>query len=517
MDKKSLLFIVMVCMGAVLFFSYAAEVRADDKVNLTGFIENQTALRMENGTNDAYQLSRMRNTLQVEVAASITDWMKFNTTVRGYFDAAYELDHTISDIPKHASSVPEGRHNEKLYGDRNMEQEVDLREYYLRIFNASSTLKIGRQQIVWGEADLFRMSDIINPLDMSAGGIFVQDLENVRIPLRAVDFVYEVPGQHHFKIELVAIPEDFRTTTLAAPGANWDPTWGTGWGLGFPPVSFFQAMWQTQARQLREIQENDLKNFQGGMRLRGRIGDWDASLFYYYSRVQDAVMTANTSFNPLPIILGGPFTVGNFPMKFHWPWVQNIGGTFNIPVPGGFILRGEGAYTIDQPFAQDPLVNELFKTIPIPVSMFGAPSARYGESDVLAFFIGFDRPTMITFLNPTQSFFISGQLYQKYILNFDDRFNSTGMGENGRSKHQTNATLLINTEYFDGKIAPEVVGAYDPGASSGLVKATLTYKPTYRINIALGGIWLFAQKDSAALTGAFRKNDEVSLILKYTF
>lgn len=513
-----------VCMG----LGYATEAKAalnflDDKVKLTGFLENQTAMRLENGVNESDRLSRMRTTLQVEGAAEMAAWLKFNAIVRGAYEASYSLVDNIDKTPASSNTAPGGRNGEGLLGnDRRMESDVDLREYHFRLNLGNSTLKVGRQQIVWGEADLFRMSDIINPLDMSFGGIFVQDLENVRIPLRALDFVQEFPGEHNFKVELVAIPEDFRSTQLASPMANWDPLWSTGM-----PVPYAQLMWQTQEKQLRELQNDGLNNFQGGVRLRGKFGDWDTALFYFYSRVQDAVMTGNSNFNPLLVPPGGFPTVDNFNIQFHWPRVQNIGGTFNVPIGAGFILRGEGAYTIDQPFTQDAGPSEVFNTaLPMPPFPFpflplaavpGTPSAQYGKSDVLAFFIGFDRPTMMTFLNPTQSFFISGQLYQKYIMNPDDRFNSTSMGEDGRASHQMVATLLINTEYFDGKIAPEVIGAYDPGAASGLVKASLTYKPTYKLSVSLGGIWLFAGENTSALTGAFQKNDEVSLVLKYTF
>ncbi|MFH2044317.1 MAG: DUF1302 family protein [Pseudomonadota bacterium] len=561
MKNKSMFFMVIVTIAAALFLNYATEVIAGesllgDKVSITGFIENQTALRLENGVNDDYQLSRMRNTLQVEGAVNITDWLKFNTIARGYFDAVYELDHTINDSPKHRAKVPEGRHNESLYGDRNMEQEVDLREYYFRAFFKNSTLKIGRQQIVWGEADLFRMSDIINPLDLSAGGTFVQDLENVRVPLRAIDFVHEVPNQHGFKIELVAIPEDFRPNTLSAPGGNWDPFYATTPDINlatfapaaWPPPPLILAPlninWNRQdiANALIQGMERDLNDFQddshfqGGARLRARFGDWDGSMFYYYSRAQDAVMTldrnaealvevatnsAHPAYNPT-LIHGiaaiGPSFVGSS-LHFYWPKVQNIGITFNVPESlTDSIIRFESAYTIDQPFTVDSPNQWVIgmQSMLDPSGLLIFPDTEYTEKDVFAYMIGFDRPTFISALNRDKTFFISGQLYQKFVINAADGM-KTGLGREGYSKQQTMVTLLINSEYFDGRITPEVLGAYDFSAKAGLTRATLTYSPTYRASIALGGIWLYARENTAAMVGPFQRDDEIFLHLKYTF
>ena len=43
-------------------------------------------------------------------------------------------------------------------------------------------LRIGRQNLVWGETDVFRLLDNINPVDNSFGGFFI-DLDERRVPL----------------------------------------------------------------------------------------------------------------------------------------------------------------------------------------------------------------------------------------------------------------------------------------------------------------------------------------------
>ena len=43
-------------------------------------------------------------------------------------------------------------------------------------------LKIGKQQVVWGRTDLFRVLDVINPVDYSRNNIY-DELQDIRIPM----------------------------------------------------------------------------------------------------------------------------------------------------------------------------------------------------------------------------------------------------------------------------------------------------------------------------------------------
>jgi hypothetical protein len=237
--------------------------------------------------------------------------------------------------------------------------------------------------------------------------------------------------------------------------------------------------------------------------------------------VEIASNPAHPAFNPSllhGIAAIGPSFVGSA-LNFHWPKVQNIGMTFNVPESlTGSIIRFESAYTIDQPFtvdSQNPFVVGM-QNILDPSGLLRFPDTEYTKKDVFAYMIGFDRPTFITALNRDRTFFVSGQFYQKYIINAADKM-KTGLGREGYSKQQTMVTLLINTEYFDGRITPEVLGAYDFSAKAGLTRATITYSPTYRASIALGGIWLYARENTASMIGPFQRDDEIFLHLKYTF
>lgn len=79
----------------------------------------------------------------------------------------------------------------KAYRKRNYDRADFLfpegkfpREFFLDLdFLGPLSMRIGRQQVVWGEADLFRSLDVVNPLRLDQNGIIGEDLADYREPL----------------------------------------------------------------------------------------------------------------------------------------------------------------------------------------------------------------------------------------------------------------------------------------------------------------------------------------------
>ena len=61
-----------------------------------------------------------------------------------------------------------------------------LREFYVDatvpIKDDRLSIRLGKQQVIWGRTDLFRVLDIINPVDYSRNNIY-DELEDIRIPM----------------------------------------------------------------------------------------------------------------------------------------------------------------------------------------------------------------------------------------------------------------------------------------------------------------------------------------------
>jgi hypothetical protein len=64
-----------------------------------------------------------------------------------------------------------------------------VRELYAEVEFGDTFVRLGRQQIVWGKTDAFRLQDNINPIDLGYHNVF-PELEERRIPQLALDVVH---------------------------------------------------------------------------------------------------------------------------------------------------------------------------------------------------------------------------------------------------------------------------------------------------------------------------------------
>ena len=89
-----------------------------------------------------------------------------------------------------ASSFDVNRNEDQLKFDcnDNAHPTCMFREFYLDGEHGDTYLRVGRQQIVWGKMDFFRLQDVVNSVDLSVHNILV-DLDERRIPQLAVDLV----------------------------------------------------------------------------------------------------------------------------------------------------------------------------------------------------------------------------------------------------------------------------------------------------------------------------------------
>jgi hypothetical protein len=269
-------------------------------------------------------------------------------------------------------------------------------------------------------------------------------------------------------LQLIYIPEDFRTNQFAAAGAVWAP-------FGAP-----QVLWDQMKRELPK--EYSMSNGQVGERIRGTFWGWEFSLFHFYHKVDSAVYTFDPSHAPLPL-------------RFQWPRVNTVGGTFNVFEKfTSIVFRGETAFTIDQPFS----------------SRF---SDRIIERNTIAWMLGFDRPTMLPWLNSTTSFFISGQWFHKIILNHDPDIIDPVIAYH---KRQDIFSLLVNTSYWHNRITPQFLGVYDI-MGNGFWQPSIKYSPNQYLDLTLSANFIFGNKSSEGYWGPVKNSDEVYLRVRVKF
>ena len=110
----------------------------------------------------------------------------FAAVLRPRLDPVYLLRDKYADLysdkQERGFFFPKGELWREAYVDLNFGQ----------VGPGNFSARIGKQQVVWGESDLFRSLDVINPLRIDQNGFVGEAFEDFRTPLLIAKFLYEV-------------------------------------------------------------------------------------------------------------------------------------------------------------------------------------------------------------------------------------------------------------------------------------------------------------------------------------
>ncbi len=329
--------------------------------------------------------------------------------------------------------------------------ENSLREAYvdLKVADAPVSFRLGRQQVIWGESDQFRLMDIWNPLD-TTWHFQQESWDNIRIPLWLGKGLWDIgelgPLSNTF-LEAVYNPFDFqpnaKLTFLPQP-----------WGLPFPNplrdgqiqqvgASYFATKFDLQGTSLRrgDFKRNPQDASEFGLRFHGVTPqgvEFSADYLYARGRGVGANSPLGVQIQEVHLIPGttalnsGTFQFGDGTVapnvgqalvkaKVKFPYNHIFGLTANY-FEGDWtsaVLRMEMAYVTGEPFQ----TTEPGKLAPVflcpngncqPVAAGTAPLG-FDKRDSWAGMIGFDRPTWIRAINSKATWFLSGQFFWSYI------------------------------------------------------------------------------------------------------
>jgi hypothetical protein len=298
--------------------------------------------------------------------------------------------------------------------------------------------RIGRQVLAWGETDIFRLLDNINPLDDSFGGFFIA-LDERRVPL---DMIRSSWGFGSVGPFADVVLEGFVATgkrVSVDPGIPSGSPWNPG-GLAYPNPALRTTVDLPKDTDIR-----------GGARLTFNYDDFTFTLAHYYTYLDvPGVVFTIPGCKPRPAG-GAPCGLGGNTPGFgneilavqRFPRVPISGAALTFPVPSWYtIVRGEMAYFQGEPMnrqgggnanlsvqplgsagarklrgnlegALDPFVYPGF----LDLARVGKIQGHLMQRDTFNASIGLDINRYIRFLNPHQSFFISTQMFYKHVFN----------------------------------------------------------------------------------------------------
>lgn len=389
----------------------------------------------------------------------------------------------------------------RLVGARDREniqkfkEQYDLWECYVDFSRGALFVRVGRQNLAWGETDVFRLLDGINPLDNTFGGVF-EDLDDRRIPL------WMVRGSYNFgKVGPVS------ACTLEAfcvPGI-WDARVAPVAPYGTPyaapqPESPIPTVVRSPGREWASSR--------WGVRLMGVLADdWTLSVAHYRSYLDIPAVRLRVGETPIDAW-----------SEICFPSVEVTGGSLSFwEEHTDVIVRVEAAWFWSEPVFI-PSINTPIE--PLPIFIPGIPglpvNGEIPKKDVLKWAVGLDKNVWVRMLNPKRTFTVSVQYFGSWIQGYDKRMRvplalyPEPTDFTAAKEFDGIFTLVVNTDYHGGDIIPQMAVAYDArGVWMFQPSVNCIFEP-FRFMVQYSGI-----AGNMAGFGAFRDRDQISFSVSW--
>ena len=118
--------------------------------------------------HDPGDVSKLRTTGWLDAKYAFSEAVSLRVGTRAWYDAVFDA------TDRYPANV-----------ERDQKTEVSLREAVLGVSSGDFDVRVGRQQIVWGEAISTFITDVVNPKDFRE--FILPDFSELRIPIWAID------------------------------------------------------------------------------------------------------------------------------------------------------------------------------------------------------------------------------------------------------------------------------------------------------------------------------------------
>jgi hypothetical protein len=332
--------------------------------------------------------------------------------------------------------------------------ELSLREFYFDFRLAGSDWRLGKQQVVWGQADGIKVLDVVNP--QSFREFILDDFDDSRIPLWTANIT--APVGDSATLQFLWIPD----TTYHELAESGTP-------FAFTTRRIVPQVPITAALEV-EKPDDPLGDSDVGFALTGFVGGWDLSLNYLYRYLDTPV---------LPVRIRGE---GLFRLEPEYRRSHLLGGSFSN-VFGDVTVRGELAYNSDTFQPTDTLAGD-------------AVSESSEVSSVLGVDWAFNADALL-----------SAQWFNAYLFDYRP--------EMGRDESEQLLTLLYQQDFVNSAWRVRAIGIHSINDGDTQFQLKLSYWLSSDLQLWVGAD-VFAG-DELGLFGQFDDNDRVLMGFELAF
>lgn len=400
--------------------------------SLTARSEFAWRLREPRHLSKARQYLYLRGSDDLTRVGGVKRHAYYRYAVRGHYDAVFDLTN------KYPRNV-----------ERDEESDVDIREAIVGFTLGKADIRVGSQQVVWGEAVGLFFADVVNPKDYRE--FLLRDLDDIRIPLLGIDTTYSLGSDR--SLELFWTPQ-VRFSKLPVEGAEFQFFRTTA-----PPGVVVNLKTDPKPAQ-------NFENSTMGLRYSWLRRGTDASLFYLHSWDDLPALSKSLSF---------PGGVPTADATLSYQRVNRFGATLTRPL-GNAILKSEVVYTKGRRFEARAV----------------APAV---ERDYISGMVGANLPFA--------GYNLDLQLFQSQIF---------GGGEPTREKAgRTGVSIRLGKDASLKKLKPELLFVGSINQKDVWISPKLHYRVNEDTTVTLGVDYLNGRRDT--LFGQFSNSKRAQLKL----
>ena len=162
---------------------------------------------------------------------------------------------------------------------RHPQDDEFITEAYCDISGGPWQILIGKQIVVWGETDIVRTADVVNPLDLRYSIPGIDFWEEIKQGLWMLRGFYKTGLPGDLLIECLFIPGDFRHLELPCEGSHWGISRAES--SLYPRPAFGYGHWLLEKMRRDAPGWSLKKNYEWGLRIRGSTCTVDWTLLYF--------------------------------------------------------------------------------------------------------------------------------------------------------------------------------------------------------------------------------------------
>jgi hypothetical protein len=375
---------------------------------------------------------------QAEASGQLGAGVKYKASLRADLDPVYMTSNFYPDPVR-----------------EDQRAQLQVRETYLDFaLPGAWEMRVGRQQIVWGEVVGMFVADVVSARDLR--DFILPDFEILRIPQWAARAEYFGSDWHG---ELVWIPLP-SYDDIGKPGAEFYPF----------PIPATPGLAQKVLDDRKPAQS--LGNTNYGARASRLVRGWDLSGFYYTSMSTSPTLYRTLELSPAPAVVFEP----------RHDRIHQAGATLTKDF-GRVVLRAEGVYTAGRSY-------EITNT---------ARAQSAVRQDTLDYVVGLD------FMLPSDGR-LNLQTFQRYFLDHD--------ADIAYDAIETGVSVLVSAKVTP-TVEPELLWIQSLSSSDRLVRPRVNWAIDSRLAARLG-VDVF-DGPQYGVFGRFRDRDRIYAELRYAF